>query len=103
MTCTYEEGELEDFWDAFELEEQNVPVDLVETDIESIIKDMVKEKKKTELALERKLKIRLVKSDFPVPKVLCDRKKIGHSVSNLLDNAVFYTPKGSIKVWFENG
>jgi signal transduction histidine kinase len=90
-----------DFWDAFELEEQKVSKDLAETDIESILKDMVKEKKKMELATKRKLKIGLIKPDFIVPKVLCDRKKIPHAISNLLDNAVFYTPKGSIKIWFE--
>ncbi|MDD3006147.1 MAG: ATP-binding protein [Candidatus Pacebacteria bacterium] len=92
---------IEDFWNAFELDEQKEPVDLAETDIETIVKDMMKEKKKMELAIARKLSIRLIKPDWAVPKVLCDHRTIGQAISNLLDNAVFYTQKGSIKVWFE--
>lgn len=92
---------IRDLWEAFELEKQKVPVDLSETDIESIVRNMVDEKKEMELTLERKLKIRLIKPGFRVPKVLCDQKKIAHAISNLLDNAVYYTQKGSVKVWFE--
>ena len=92
---------IEDFWNAFELDERKEPVDLVKTDIEAIVKDMVKEKKKMEMAVSRKLSIRLAKPDWTVPKVLCDDRTIGQAISNLLDNAVFYTQKGSIKIWFE--
>lgn len=91
---------MSDFWDALESEEQKVPVVLGETDIERVIKDMVAEKKKMELATERQLKIRIIKPDFAIPKVLCDQK-IGHAISNLLDNAVSYTQEGSIKIHFE--
>ncbi|MDD3190229.1 MAG: HAMP domain-containing sensor histidine kinase [Candidatus Pacebacteria bacterium] len=92
---------IEDFWDAFELEEQKVSVDLVETDIEAIVGDMVEEKKKMESVINKKLKIVLSRPNFSIPKVLCDQKKISHAISNLLDNAVFYTQKGSVGVRFE--
>jgi signal transduction histidine kinase len=92
---------IEDFWSAFELEEQNIPTELKETDLEKIVKSIIEEKKKMEIAITRKLKIRYIKPDFEVPKVLCAEKKIPHVVSNLLDNAVYYTQKGTIKVWFE--
>ena len=91
---------MEDFWDAFEMGEQTAPVVLIETDIEKIIKEMVKEKKRMDQTLSKKLKIRLVKPAFPVPKVLCDHKKIKHAISNLLDNAIFYTQEGSVRVCF---
>lgn len=92
---------IQDLWDAFELEEKGMSAELSEVDLLTVIKDMVKEKKKIELVQQRKLKVILVKPKFVVPKVLCDQKKIGHVVSNLLDNAIFYTYKGSIKIWFE--
>lgn len=92
---------MEDFWGAFEIGEQKVPATLIETDIEKIIKEMVKEKKRMEPTLTRKLKISLIKPAFLVPKVLCDQKKIKHAISNLLDNAIFYTQEGSIQVCFK--
>lgn len=92
---------IEDFWSAFELEEQDRPSEIKETDIEKIVKELVQEKKKLEITITRKLKIRYIKPDFVVPKVLCVEKKIPHVISNLLDNAVYYTQKGTIKIWFE--
>lgn len=92
---------VEDFWNVFELDEEQTLPELTETDIEKVFGAMVEEKKKLGLTLSRKLRIQLLKPDFPVPRVLCDQKKIGHVVSNLLDNAVLYTQQGSIKVWFE--
>lgn len=92
---------ISEFWDAFELEGQKITMNLVETDIEKIIKDMIEEKKNLKLTSSSKLKIKLNKTSFPIPKVLCDQKKITHVVSNLLDNAVFYTSNGSVEVGFE--
>ncbi len=92
---------IEDFWDAFELEEQDVPPETKETDIEKIVKEIIREKKKMEITITRKLKIRYIKPGFTVPKVMCVEKKIPHVISNLLDNAVYYSQKGTIKVWFE--
>lgn len=92
---------IEDFWSAFELEEQNAPIELTETDMEKIVMSIVEEKKKMKVAIARKLEILYVKPDFAVPKVLCEEKKIPHVISNLLDNAVYYTQAGTVKVWFE--
>ncbi len=92
---------ISDFWDAFELEGQKIEMALIETNIEKIINDMIKEKKNLKLVKTRNLKINLTKPSFKIPKVLCDQKKITHVISNLLDNAVFYTEKGSINIGFE--
>lgn len=92
---------IEDFWNAFELEEQDMPAELVEYDIEKVVKNIIEEKKKLEFSIKRGLKIRYIKSDFPIPKVLCVQYKLPYVISNLLDNAVSYTQKGIIKVWFE--
>jgi signal transduction histidine kinase len=50
---------------------------------------------------ERNLKITVEKPEFEIPLVWCDADKITHVVSNLLDNAVFYTFEGGINVSYE--
>lgn len=92
---------ISEFWDAFELEGQKIKMDLLATDIEKIIENMVCEKKNLNLVSSRKLKLRIKQPKFKIPKVLCDHKKITHVVSNLLDNAVFYTHNGFVEVSFE--
>jgi PAS domain S-box-containing protein len=54
------------------------------------------------LANEKNLKLSLFKPKEILPKVLVDRLRIYEVLSNLLSNAVEYTPpKGRIKVWVE--
>ncbi|PIR92817.1 hypothetical protein COT99_04085 [Candidatus Falkowbacteria bacterium CG10_big_fil_rev_8_21_14_0_10_43_10] len=63
------------------------------------------------LARERKLTIEIQKSDFSaqggsasggkIPIVWCEAKQITHVISNLLDNAVYYTEKGGVAVSYE--
>jgi signal transduction histidine kinase len=47
------------------------------------------------------LKIYVKQADFQIPTVWCDIKRITDVVSNLLDNAVFYTYKGEIMVSYD--
>jgi len=53
------------------------------------------------LAQERKLIIEIQKSNFQIPIVWCEAKQITHVISNLLDNAVYYTEKGGVTVSYE--
>ncbi len=85
-----------DFWDAYELEGERMKMNPQKVDITDIIDKLIKEKKNLPLAKQRKLSIRIEKPDFKVPVVWCDFKKIAHVISNLLDNAVFYTYQGEI-------
>ncbi len=89
---------ISEFWDAFELEGQTIKMNIEPVDIEKIINTMIEEKKNLRLAIDRKIKIKINKPKFKIPLVLCDLKKIVHVVSNLLDNAIFYTSKGSVSV-----
>lgn len=53
-------------------------------------------------AVERKLKLTLFVPNKPLPKVLADKLRIGEVVSNLVSNAITYTPAGGkINVWLE--
>jgi signal transduction histidine kinase len=70
-------------------------------DITTVVDQMVEEKKDLPYAKERKLKISVQAPDFKVPVLWCDLKKVTHVISNLLDNAVYYTYKGKIVVSYE--
>ncbi|MFA6919191.1 MAG: HAMP domain-containing sensor histidine kinase [Patescibacteria group bacterium] len=92
---------IHDFWDAYELEGNKMKMNPAQTDIGQIVNDLVKEKQKFQLAQERKIKILVKKPDFKIPLAWCDPKKIVHVISNLLDNAIYYTQTGSVTVNFE--
>lgn len=90
-----------DFWDAYEIEGEKMRMEPQKTDITGIVDKLIQEKKDMPLAQKRKLKIKTKKADFKIPLVWCDPKRIAHVISNLLDNAVFYTDKGSVIVSYE--
>jgi signal transduction histidine kinase len=89
------------FWDAYRLEGEKMKMEPQKFAITSIVEKMIKEKKDLQDAKERKLKLEVRKLDFEVPDVWCDMQKITHVISNLLDNAVHYTYKGKIVVFYE--
>ncbi|MEK7167776.1 MAG: ATP-binding protein [Patescibacteria group bacterium] len=92
---------ISDFWDAYELEGEKMKMAPAKTNLKEIVEKLVEEKQKLQLAQERKLKIEIKQPEFDIPTVWCDPKKIAHVVSNLLDNAVFYTEKGGVTVSFD--
>ena len=90
-----------DFWDAYELEGERMKIQPQKSDITEIVSRLIPEKQKMQLAQERKLTIEVLESEFKMPVVWCDYKKIAHVISNLLDNAVYYTRKGRVTVYYE--
>ncbi len=110
-----------DFWDAYELEGEKMKMEPQKTDITEIVDRLISEKQKLPLAQERQLTISVEKPKFSaqggsqpeadaplvhasggkIPIVWCDYKKIAHVISNLLDNAVYYTRKGGVTVYYE--
>lgn len=92
---------VQDFWDAYELEGEKMKMNINKTDLISIIDKLITEKNKLPLAFERKLVIFANVPDYKIPEVWCDDKKITHVISNILDNAVYYTKKGVIVVNYE--
>jgi len=92
---------VQDFWDAYELEGEKMEMKPDQTDITAIVEKLILEKQKIPLAIQRKLIVTVDKSSFKNPTVWCDGKKITHVISNLLDNAIFYTEQGSVIVNYE--
>jgi signal transduction histidine kinase len=89
-----------DFLKAYDLEGEKMTMKPEPVDIALMIEKLLPEKKNLQLAVERKLKLSIEKPKFKVPLVFCDPKQIINVISNLLDNAVFYTNKGSVTVTY---
>jgi len=87
-----------DFWQAYELEGEKMAMEPGAVDIAGLIEKLLPEKKQLKLAQDRQLSIVFQKPAGAAPKAWCDEKKITHVISNLLDNAVFYTRAGQITV-----
>ncbi len=90
----------EDFLDVFQLE-GGVRYTIAKNDIEVAIKEAVEYKKKALLISKKSIAIEIKESGFPVPRVMCDIKKVTNAIYNLLDNAIFYTHEGSVVVSYE--
>lgn len=90
-----------DFWDAYELEGERMNMEPQKTDITEIVNRLIPEKQKLQLAQERNLEVSVKKPNFKIPLVWCDYKKTAHVISNLLDNAVYYTRKGAVTLSYE--
>jgi signal transduction histidine kinase len=90
-----------DFCDAYKLEGEKMKMEPRKINITTVINKLVEEKKELPYTKERKLKIVIEKPDFKVPVVWCDFEKMTHVISNILDNAVFYTQKGGVTISYE--
>jgi len=90
---------VQDFWNVLESEE-GMRSNIRRTNIEKIVKEAVIDKKETLLQEKKNIDIIVKDPGFAIPPVLCDAQQITNVMYNLLDNAVFYTPKGTITVTF---
>jgi signal transduction histidine kinase len=91
------EGVLNDFWKAFAVEGDGVKLNYAKTDLTALIKKLIESAGKLPAVADKKLVISVV-SKKPIPAVKTDPVQLSQVVSNLLDNAIAYTPAGSITV-----
>ena len=91
---------VEDFWNVLQLN-SGIKYDIKKNNIGLIVKEAVSESKEVIVISKKDIKIIIKKPDFVIPPVLCDGKKISSAIYNLLDNAVFYTKKGTITIFYE--
>jgi signal transduction histidine kinase len=88
-----------DFLNVSRIEQGKMDYRLEKTDLGSLAKSVV-----TELALsakEKKLDLNYHEDDYGSYPIYADVSKIEHVISNLVDNAIKYTPKGAVSVRVE--
>ncbi len=96
---------VEDFWNAFKLEE-GIHSEIKQHDIMGIMRAAVEDKRNLLAVAKKDVVISITEPEGKIPEVFCDIKQIDNVMYNLLDNAVSYTPQGSITVSYtlsENG
>jgi signal transduction histidine kinase len=86
-----------DFWKAFSFEGEGVKLDLAKTDLKETLIKLVDEATISPLVKDRGLLV-LVDRECDIPPVKTDPKQITQVISNLLQNAISYTKKGSVSV-----
>ncbi|MFH1537138.1 MAG: GAF domain-containing sensor histidine kinase, partial [Patescibacteria group bacterium] len=92
---------INDLLSATELEGGKVEYNIEPLDAVEVVEGVVKER--GFMAKDKKLKLVLKESKKKLPMVLADPHKLKEVVNNLVDNAIYYTPKGEIEVGFKSG
>lgn len=84
------------------IDQGDIHYEIVSIDIITLIKEVLEDFKKP--ALEKNLLINLEISPSKTPYIVyADKDKLGEVIRNLVDNAVKYTPKGSVTVKIDCG
>lgn len=91
---------LDDFWLAYEFEGQTLKITQAETDVLAIVNQEIEKKRNLDIVKARQLSIKKLLPDFPLPPILGNQKFLSHVISILLDNAIHYTLKGQIEIYF---
>ncbi|MFA5080890.1 MAG: ATP-binding protein [Candidatus Paceibacterota bacterium] len=87
-----------DYCDAYKLEGEKMEIKPVKVNIEEAVESIIKEK--IEYIKEKKLELIIKKPNFKIPPVWCDLEKTTRALSNLLENAISYTNKGTIELFY---
>ena len=87
---------INDMLDVSRIEQERVELEIKEVDLAPIIKNVIEELKVR--AEKKKLKLEWVRGKERLPRVKADEEKVHRVLTNLLDNAVKFTEKGSITV-----
>ncbi|MCK9393678.1 MAG: ATP-binding protein [Candidatus Paceibacterota bacterium] len=85
-----------DYCDAYKLEGEKMETKPTKVNIEEAIENTIKEKIK--YIKDKNLKLSIKKPNFKIPIVWCDLEKTTRVLSNLIENAISYTDKGSIEL-----
>ncbi|MDD5527995.1 MAG: ATP-binding protein [Patescibacteria group bacterium] len=94
------EGVLKDFWKAFAVEGEGIKLNLKRTDLLLMIEKLVADAGRLQAVNDKGLMIRILRKQ-KIPKVSTDPVQISQVISNLLDNAIAYTPNGVIIFSFD--
>lgn len=87
---------VKDFLDASDLEGKEIELEMEKTDLVKLIDDVVSGKEV--LAKEKSLELEFIKPKEKLPSFNLDASRLTEAISNLVDNAIFYTEKGGVKI-----
>lgn len=87
-------------WDVLKSEEK-IEIIPEKVNIQSVIEKSISQEGHALLKMNKKVKIVVEKPKFEIPSVFCSLEQIKVVVNNLLENAIYYTPKGSITINYE--
>jgi signal transduction histidine kinase len=90
---------VEDLLNISRIDAGRMEFDFQETQVEDMIQEVVNTLELS--AKAKKLYLEWKKSETPMPKIKIDITKIKEVISNMVDNAIKYTPKGGVTVRVE--
>jgi len=91
---------VDDLLDVSRIEQGRIEIKISKIDLAPIISSSLEQYELE--AKKKKIKLKFIKSQN-IPKVLADPDRLRQILSNLVGNAVKYTPAGEIKIDIENG
>ena len=90
---------IHDLLNATELEGKKMHLELQKVNFEGLVQDSVNGLKP--LADKQGIQLKFNKPKIKLPKITVDPLKFKEAVNNIIDNAIHYTPKGSVNVNIE--
>jgi signal transduction histidine kinase len=89
-----------DFLNVSRIESGKFIIDVKPTDINKMISEEVNGLGPS--AKEKEVLLQFIPPKHPVPLVEIDEQKTRQAAMNLIDNAIYYTPKGEIKIYLDS-
>jgi signal transduction histidine kinase len=89
-----------DFLNVSRIETGKFIIDVKPTDINKMVSEEVNGLGPS--AKEKEVLLQFISPKHPVPLVEMDEQKTRQAVMNLVDNAIYYTPKGEVKVYLDS-
>jgi signal transduction histidine kinase len=88
-----------DFLNVSRIEAGTFVVEPTPVDLNKMVMDQVNELGPE--AQEKEVLLQFIAPKHPLPLVEVDEQKISQAVMNLIDNAIYYTPKGTVNVYLD--
>jgi signal transduction histidine kinase len=88
-----------DFLNVSRIETGKFIIDVQPTDLNKLVSEEVNGLGPS--AKEKEVLLQFIPPKHPVPLVEMDEQKTRQAVMNLIDNAIYYTPKGEVKVYLD--
>jgi signal transduction histidine kinase len=89
-----------DFLNVSRIEAGTFVIEPTPVDLNKVVSEQVNELGIA--AKEKEVFLQYITPKHPLPPIEVDEQKISQAVMNLIDNAIYYTPKGNVKVYLDS-